>query len=269
MTRMGVKLTPLQMVVNALSDVGSSPRPSGSGYSARCPSHDDTTPSLSVSAGENGRVLIHCQAGRPVDSVIAALNLTMADLFPPKMDGSKASIEAVYDYTDEDRSLLFQVVRMRPKRFWQRRPDGNGGWISSLGETRRVLFRLPEVVEAVATGRTVWIVEGEKDVLALVAAGECATTNPMGAGKWSDEYAKVLVGASEVIIVTDLDDSGRSHAQQVADSLRDQVGRLSSSSRSMARTRPSISEAVSPWTSLPSSMTVKPATGIPSTRLMT
>ena len=53
----------------------------------------------------------------------------------------------------------------------------------------RVLYRLPGVVAGLAGGRTVFVAEGEKDVDALVAAGECATCNPMGAGKWRPEHA--------------------------------------------------------------------------------
>ena len=36
-----------------------------------------------------------------------------------------------YDYDDEGGALLFQKVRAPGKRFWLRRPDGNGGWSKS------------------------------------------------------------------------------------------------------------------------------------------
>jgi putative DNA primase/helicase len=45
----------------------------GSGGSARCPAHDDDNPSLSVSDGPNGKVLVHCHAGCSQEAVIAAL----------------------------------------------------------------------------------------------------------------------------------------------------------------------------------------------------
>src|SRR5713101_9492372 len=54
-----------------------------------------------------------------------------------------------YDYTDETGNLLFQKVRAPQKKFWQRRPDGRGGWINGPGDTRKVLYRLPEVNEAI------------------------------------------------------------------------------------------------------------------------
>ena len=44
--------------------------------------------------------------------------------------GGSGEIVCAYDYTDERGKLLFQVCRFNPKDFRQRRPDGNGGFIS-------------------------------------------------------------------------------------------------------------------------------------------
>lgn len=52
-----------------------------------------------------------------------------------------------------------------------------------------MLFHLPQVLAAVRAGQTIYIVEGEKDVLAVEQAGGVATTNPMGAGMWRGEYS--------------------------------------------------------------------------------
>jgi len=49
---------------------------------ALCPAHDDHNPSLSVSLGQDGRILIHCFAGCRPEDVVAALGLKMSDLFP-------------------------------------------------------------------------------------------------------------------------------------------------------------------------------------------
>jgi putative DNA primase/helicase len=48
-------------------------RRAGAGWVARCPSHHDQNPSLSIGEGADGRVLIHCHAGCEQDKVIAAL----------------------------------------------------------------------------------------------------------------------------------------------------------------------------------------------------
>lgn len=64
-------------------------RPSGEGWIARCPAHDDAHASLSVGAGDDGRVLLYCHAGCEVANVVAALDLTMADLFPDPPSGGR------------------------------------------------------------------------------------------------------------------------------------------------------------------------------------
>ena len=124
-------------------------------------------------------------------------------------------IAATYDYVDERGQLLFQCLRYEPKDFRQRRPDGNVGWIYNLRGVRRVLFRLPTLQNA----KTIFIAEGEKDVLKLVDLGFVATCNPMGAGKWSPDYSDQLVG-KHAVIFPDNDELGRKHAELVAHSLQ-------------------------------------------------
>jgi Protein of unknown function (DUF3631) len=137
-----------------------------------------------------------------------------------KRSGGRASftIVATYDYADESGAPLFQVVRFAPKDFRQRRPNGKGGWTWSLGKTRRVLYRLPEVRDAVARGRLVVIVEGEKDADNLRKLGFTATCNAGGANKWRAEYNESLRDA-DVVIIGDNDDPGRAHVAHVASSL--------------------------------------------------
>jgi hypothetical protein len=53
-----------------------------SGYIACCPAHDDRSPSLAVSEGLDGRILLHCRAGCATDDVLAACGLDWTDLFP-------------------------------------------------------------------------------------------------------------------------------------------------------------------------------------------
>jgi 5S rRNA maturation endonuclease (ribonuclease M5) len=117
--------------------------------------------------------------------------------------------------------LLYQVCRFAaPKTFRQRRPDGKGGWIWKLGSTRRVLYRLPRVIEAAGAGEPVYIVEGEKDVHAMERAGAVATCNPGGAGKWKTSYNDYFGGADVVIVADrDPDERGRKHAHAIKQSL--------------------------------------------------
>lgn len=203
-----------------------SPTKSASGYMARCPAHEDSSPSLSVAEGDDGKLLLKCLAGCPTEDVTKATGLTMADLFPDdgKRNGNgrahgsgKGSIVATYDYRDADGTLIFQVCRMDPKGFSQRKPDKTAldGWAWSTKGIKRVLYRLPEIKAAIANGTTIYIVEGEKDVAALVEKGFSATCNAGGAGKWNLDYSNALAGAS-VVIIADKDTSGRAHAANVA-----------------------------------------------------
>lgn len=51
-------------------------------YIARCPAHDDHSPSLSIRETEDGTVLLHCFAGCAVNDIVDALGLKITDLFP-------------------------------------------------------------------------------------------------------------------------------------------------------------------------------------------
>lgn len=59
-----------------------------SSWLASCPTsrhaHGDRSRGLSVREGDEGRVLIHCFAGCPVDEVVNALGLELSDLFPAR-----------------------------------------------------------------------------------------------------------------------------------------------------------------------------------------
>lgn len=197
-------------------------------WMAICPVHADAKPSLKVGRGTDQPVMVKCFANCATEDVLAAIGLTMADICAPreKRDDPDAvwtprgDALAVYDYFDEDGKLLFQVCRAPGKQFPQRVPDPGSptGWRWRLGDTRRVLYRLPRLRPAIDAGEIIWVVEGEKDVHAVERAGAVATCNPGGAGKWRDEYSETLRDAI-VIIVADGDKPGRAHAHQVARAL--------------------------------------------------
>jgi hypothetical protein len=214
----------IESILNQLDKV----KPNGNGFLACCPAHDDQNPSLSVSEGDDGRVLLNCFAGCETEAIVSALGLALSDLFPPKVaqlstkpKSNKIAplkqVGAIYDYQNEQGELLFQTIRFKPKQFSQRRPDGKGGWRWNLEGVRRVLYRLPELMAANPLA-TIFICEGEKDADLLLEHGLIATTNPLGAAKWRDEYGEFLK-AREVVILPDNDKAGHEHAQTVAHSL--------------------------------------------------
>lgn len=222
-------------------------RPAGQNqWAARCPCrNDDNNPSLSIGFSED-RVLVTCHRGNgcSFSEICSTVGIKEGDLCGPSNgDFSPPSTRSVvpkpklvvqqkqpdkltfvksYDFVSEDGELLFQKVRYvnqdGKKSFRQRRPDGAGGWIYSLGETPKVLYNLPAVLAAREAGIPVWVVEGEKDADALIEQGVVATTMPGGAGKWLDIHTEALAGAI-VEIVADNDEPGKVHAKEVFDEL--------------------------------------------------
>lgn len=204
--------SPITRTLERLSDV----KRTRAGWTARCPAHPDKNPSLSITEGNDGRVLLKCHAGCEIAAIVEAIGLSIPDLFrnAEETNGNTCT----YDYLDTRGELLFQVVRKAPKGFQQRQPDGAGGWVWNMAGVQRVPYRLPELLAASAS-QPVFIVEGEKDVDRLRSLGLVATTNAGGACKWRDEYNEVLKGR-DVVILPDNDRPGREHAEQVAKSVQ-------------------------------------------------
>lgn len=240
----------LSNVLAALNQKGASYRHHGGYITAQCPAHDDRTASLSISQGEKGAVLT-CHAGCETDVIRTELGLPWPALFDndgkgsgdrglaadlwmpcqmPDADGKTCSghKSAEYRYVDEEGRLLYAVARCSrkgdgcPQPFAQWVPDASkryGKKWGLPGHIRRVLYNLPQVVEAARAGRRIWLVEGEKDADRLKAdyPGETVTTAMSGAGKskWRLEYTRHFAGASEVIIVADCDEPGLTYAEEV------------------------------------------------------
>jgi 5S rRNA maturation endonuclease (ribonuclease M5) len=218
------------------------------GWDARCPCrNDDSNPSLSIHEKQDGAILLHCHRGGGCSApeIVQSVGLLMKDLLPlrdrktsfdsyepkpfekkvssPKVAKVKLSVVATYDYVSESGELLFQKVRYvdedGKKTFRQRKPDGNGGHTYSLGDTPKVLYRLPQIMAAKSKDESIFVVEGEKDADTLIALGACATTMPGGAGKWLQIHTDALAGGT-VDVIADNDEPGRKHAVLVIEALR-------------------------------------------------
>ncbi|GAB3718315.1 DUF927 domain-containing protein [Nocardiopsis nanhaiensis] len=217
-----IKTSSLDTVRDALENAGSTVRGSGAQLSAICPSHEDHAASLSV-GHQDGKVLLNCHAGCDSADIVHEIGLTMADLFdedPEPRSNGRPKVVAKYPYVDEGGQVLFEVRRYEPgfgkderKTFRPYLPKADK---SGIGNVRRVLYRLPEIITASQDGIPIYITEGEKDCDRLAALGYVATTNVGGAGprKWKEEYSTYLNGA-DVVIVADNDDPGRKHARAI------------------------------------------------------
>jgi hypothetical protein len=202
-------------------------RKNASGWTARCPGHDDRRQSLSVSQGEKG-ILLKCFAGCETKDVLAKLGLKERDLFPRDKEPARGSFsarrlrtpEAIYPYRNEQGRVLFEVLRFPGKNFRQRRPNPNrpGDYVDNLDGVSRVPYRLPELLQADPSA-PVFIVEGEKDAGNLGRLGEVATTNPGGTGNsrlWETTPFREPLRDRDVVLLPDNDEPGRRHAERVA-----------------------------------------------------
>lgn len=205
------------------------PRRSGKGYSALCPAHPDSEPSMSATIGDNGSAILNCHRGCTKTDIVHALGMEMKDLWPPETRNQTATKSgkkewvANYDYTDAEGNLLFQVTRWKKpdggKTFTQRRPLGNGQWEYSTTSVNKPLYRLPKVNAAIKAGDPIYIAEGEKDVHTLESFGLTATCNSGGADAWMSKYSEALRGAEKVFILVDNDPVGYKHGAYVLEEL--------------------------------------------------
>jgi hypothetical protein len=79
-------------------------------WMARCPAHDDNSPSFSIKELDNGRVLIHCHAGCTPESIVDSLGLNLSDLYPDDLTRNYSSTipRRERDVTDE---LVIDIAR--------------------------------------------------------------------------------------------------------------------------------------------------------------
>lgn len=217
---------------------------SGGGWIARCPSHGDDNPSLSIARGEDGRWLVHCHAGCTAEQVVESVGLKMRDLMPSNeqprrtIKGRWGKWVCDYVYTDEKGAVLYKACRYvkddGKKTFIIKTPDpaAKFGW--SFGLTKknvpRVPFRLPRVISAAKHGKAIVIVEGEKDALNVEEAVGCAATcNVAGAMKWGykfpEGWGEWFKGASGIIIVADNDPQTKTVTKKRrGESVTDEIG---------------------------------------------
>jgi hypothetical protein len=67
---------------DAFCDLFDKVRRNGDRFTARCPAHEDRSPSLSGQRTGDNRLLLHCHAGCRTEDVVAAVGYRLADLFP-------------------------------------------------------------------------------------------------------------------------------------------------------------------------------------------
>jgi predicted P-loop ATPase len=203
----------------------------GEDYVGCCtlPGHKDDTPSLRVSVRKNLWRCHGCGAGGSVvdwlkdrhglqfrEAMQRLSEMTGIELVEEQGQRRKT---AEYRYCDAAGATLYTIERWEPgkqgrsKDFLQKRADG----VYKKNDVQ-VLYRLPDVLAAVAIGQPVFVVEGEKAAEALWAIGLTATTHAGGASAsatWkAPGFADPLKGAT-VVLLPDNDEVGKIHMNKV------------------------------------------------------
>lgn len=181
-----------------------------------CPFHEDTDPSLQInkdnvychSCKESWDVFALVQKVKGVDFKEACQWL--ADL--AEIRSFENELLGNWCYVDEEGNILFYEEKYTappPKKKTTAYRNAQG--VSKKGcmdGVRRVLYRLPEVIQA----QTVILTEGPKDADTIDRLGYCATTNSGGAGGWKSQVDGWGIDAplkgKEVYILMDKDDAG-------------------------------------------------------------
>jgi len=180
---------------------------------AHCPAHDDKNKSLSVTKGDDERVLVHCHAGCTVNNIVEAMGLTLADLFPPSKSRDRHEIgRRTHNYPGY-RKTIITFSDGSKTAFFERQE--NGLWAKGLNGLKQTLYNL----DALNNPGTKFLSESEKDADHLTALGVLALSFG-GAENWKAEYADLLEG-QEVVILPHNDEPGRKAADRVTRDLVD------------------------------------------------
>ena len=171
-------------------------------------------------------------SGCTTEVVCSSIGIKISELFGEKSFGlnAEASKRIIYPYHDQEGKILFSKIRIEPgfdgraKSFYWERLNEHGVIIKNLEGCRKVLYRLPELIQAIIEAKTVFLVEGEKDADKLRAYGFTASTAPESL-KWHEDFTAALKNA-DVIILYDMDKTGFERRELLCKSLYGKVRRL-------------------------------------------
>ncbi len=186
-------------------------------FVARCPAHDDSNPSLYISEGAEGRILLDCKVGCKFKDIVSAVGLKETDFFKSKKQTRKKISEREHIYHDKYGNTIAKktVVSYDDNTkccFWY--SYSSGSYKSGLKGIKVPLYKLPELI---SSKDVVYIVEGEKDVETMQRLGYTATSSPNGAGlKWSSKRFNDYLNGRDIVILADNDNAGTKAAEEIA-----------------------------------------------------
>jgi hypothetical protein len=206
------------------------------GWIACCPAHDDQNPSLGVSLGQKGKILVHCHAGCSAEEVVQALGLNITDLFPPSSlsllshrglslvefarekklpwsflvnqgvtEDPQGGLRISYYNLDGTPALRFRIrtdLVAKQGSFWNKKP----GEILPYGL---------EHLEAVRQKGWLFLVEGETDTLTLRLHGYPALGIPGAEMVKTTMQHSYIDGINRLYILQEPDAAGQRFAEDI------------------------------------------------------
>jgi putative DNA primase/helicase len=104
--------------------------PCGGGYVARCPSHEDSRPSLSIREGDNGHALMKCFRGCPYEAIVEALDSRQWRHIPGLLLSNPLALD------DAKRTEI-------ARRIWREAKPATGTLVETYLRSRGITMRVP------------------------------------------------------------------------------------------------------------------------------
>lgn len=224
-----------------------------SGRNWQCPSHEDSYPSLSISATELGHALLHCHGGCTWERVMDSLGLHPSLLFEPhslkpeevfcqnlikpsfpkltrgnhfRTSDRRVDFHIVYhEYTTEVRLSRIRYSTGEKRCLWQIKEGGH--WRNSregdLDLSMLPLYNETEVIRGGFLNEVIVVCESESSVDALTERGIYATTWAGGASAVKTKRLVEVLQDRRVLWVPDNDSAGYKCSQIMEDALKPEV----------------------------------------------
>jgi 5S rRNA maturation endonuclease (ribonuclease M5) len=188
-------------------------------YMALCSSHNDHEASLSITEGDDGRVLLHCFAGCSLDEILGALGLRRADLFERNSHRKPSAIWQIKDAAGEVQAVHIRFDRDGDKQVLWRLPGAQEWGLEGRKLSTLPLYR-SEHVRDWPEDMLVIVVEGEKAADALASVYPAVLGTVTGAESTPVPESLQVLRGRRVILWPDADDEGFQHMQRFAERLQ-------------------------------------------------
>lgn len=201
---------------------------SGDGWSAKCPAHDDRTPSLSINDGTNGHPVVFCHAGCEQEHLLDVLrdrglwHERQADEIP-LVHSKLGPYSSFWDYHDGSGLHVLRACRWERDSGKEFRPltFQGGRWEWKQFDAGRPLYRLRSLLPS--SGKKLLVVEGEKtaDAAVKLFGSTFDVTTWSGGSKAASKTDWKPLAGRDVTLVADNDEPGRKAMAEITRTLRD------------------------------------------------